>query len=87
MHCVILGTSNTFLIDWTKIIQSTMSTNYPHEGIAFLLGFVWAMQYHYNSPLCLQKTPNRVLLSFYVLVWLCNTPPRFFKYVMEPKEF
>jgi hypothetical protein len=28
----------------------------------------------------------KVLLSFYVLVWLCNTPSRFNRYVMEPKK-
>jgi hypothetical protein len=43
MHCEILGTSKTPLIAWTKIIQSIMFTNYLHEGIAFLLGFVWGM--------------------------------------------
>jgi hypothetical protein len=35
----------------------------------------------------LQITPNRVLFSFYILVWLCDTPPSFNKYVMEPKQF
>jgi hypothetical protein len=64
MHCEILGTSNTLPIAWTKIIQSIIFTNYLDEGIAFLLGFVWAMQYPYKNPWCLQKTPNRVLLSF-----------------------
>jgi len=63
MHCVILGTSNTLLIAWTKIIQSIMFTNCHHEGIAFLLGFVWAMQYPSKSPWCLQKTPNKVYFS------------------------
>jgi hypothetical protein len=27
------------------------------------------------------------MFSFYVLVWLCNTPLRSNKYVMEPKGF
>jgi hypothetical protein len=61
MHCVIMGTSNTPIITWSKIIQSTVFTNYPHEGIAFFLDFVWAMQYPSRSPCCLQKTPNKVL--------------------------
>jgi len=48
MHCVILGTSNTPPITLTKIIQSIMFTNYPHEGIAFLLGFGMVMEYPSN---------------------------------------
>jgi len=38
MHYVILGTSNTPPIAWTKIIQSMVFIEYPHEGIVFLLG-------------------------------------------------
>ncbi len=87
MHCEILGTSNTPPIAWTKIIQSIMFTNYLHEGISFFLGFVQAMPYPSRSPWCFQKTLNRVLFSFQVKVWLCNTPPGFFRCVMEPKEF
>jgi hypothetical protein len=30
---------------WIKIIQIMVFIEYPHEGIAFLLGFVKAMQY------------------------------------------
>ncbi len=87
MHCVILGISNTPPIAWTKIIQSIVFINHLHQSIAFLLGFVWVMQYPSKSPWCLQKTPNRVLLTFQVLVWLCNTPLGFIRYVMELKEF
>jgi hypothetical protein len=70
MHCVILGTSNTFLIGWTKILQSIVFTNYPHEGTAFLLGFVWAMQYPFKSPWCLHITQIRYffLLGFGIVV-------------------
>jgi hypothetical protein len=39
VHWVILGTSNTPPISWTKIIQFMGFIEYPHEGIAFLLGF------------------------------------------------
>jgi hypothetical protein len=87
MHCVIMGTSNTPLITYTKIIQSIMFTSYLHESITLFLDFFWAMQYLSKSPWCLQKTPNKVLISFQVLVWLRNTHLRFSKYVMEPKEF
>jgi hypothetical protein len=38
-----MGVSNTLPIALTKIIQSIVFTKYPHEGIAFLLGFVKAM--------------------------------------------
>jgi hypothetical protein len=34
-----MGKSNTLPIALTKIIQSTMFTKYPHEGILFLLRF------------------------------------------------
>jgi hypothetical protein len=30
---------------WTKIIQTMVFIKYLHEGIAFLIGFVKAMQY------------------------------------------
>jgi hypothetical protein len=36
---------NTPPITWTKIIQSMVFTEYPHEGIVFILSFVRAMQY------------------------------------------
>jgi hypothetical protein len=41
----ILDISNTPPIAWTKIIQTKMFIEYPHEDIAFLLGFVKATQY------------------------------------------
>jgi hypothetical protein len=34
-----MGSNNTLLIIWTKIIQSKVFTKYPHEGIAFLFKF------------------------------------------------
>jgi hypothetical protein len=40
-----MGIRNTPLIAWTKIIQSMMFIEYPHEGLSFLLGFVKVMQY------------------------------------------
>jgi hypothetical protein len=33
-----MGTSNTPLMAWTKIIQSMVLIEYFHEGIDFLLG-------------------------------------------------
>jgi len=45
MHWEIIGTNDTPLNSWTKIIQPMVFTKYPHEGTAFLLGFGMAMQY------------------------------------------
>jgi hypothetical protein len=42
---IMLDISNTPPKAWTKIIQTMLYLKYPHEGIAFLLGFVKAMQY------------------------------------------
>jgi hypothetical protein len=42
------GHKNTPPITWTKIIQSMVLIKYPHEGIAFLLGFVKVMQYPFE---------------------------------------
>ncbi len=39
MHRIILSTSNTPLVAWTKIIQSIVLIEYLHEGIAFLFKF------------------------------------------------
>jgi hypothetical protein len=63
MHCVILGTKQYPSNSLDQKFQSMVFTNYPHEGITFLLGFVWAMQYPSRSPWCLQKTPNKVFFS------------------------
>jgi hypothetical protein len=38
-HSVIMGTSNTPPITWTKIIQSMVFIKYPHEGITFYFRF------------------------------------------------
>jgi len=39
VHLVILGTTNTPPMTWTKIIKSMVFTKYPHEGITFLFRF------------------------------------------------
>jgi len=76
MHYVILGTTNTPPIAYTKIIQSIVFTNYPREGIAFLLGFVWVMQYPFKSPMVFAKCPKKgiaFLTGFgMVMLYPCN---------------
>jgi len=48
-HWIIMDTINTPPIAYSKIIQSILSIKYLHEGIAFLLGFVRAVQYLFKS--------------------------------------
>jgi hypothetical protein len=46
-----MGTNNTPLITWTKIIQPMVFIVFPNEGVLFIVGFVMAMHY----PLKFQK--------------------------------
>jgi hypothetical protein len=58
MHCVILGIKQYPFNSLDQKNQSIVFTNYPHEGIAFLPGFVCAMQYSSKNPWCSQKNPK-----------------------------
>ncbi len=91
---VLLGQCNTLPNSKRYVMEPKGFMGYFGKGSASELNSFGHEQYPYNtlnqnnvSPWCLQTTPKKVLLSFQVLVWLCNTPPYFNRYVMEPKGF
>ncbi len=91
---VLLWLCNTPLGFNRYVMEFNRFPIYPKRGIAHALNNYGHKQYPSNSltkiiqsMVFIKYLHVKVLFSFQILVWLYNTPPRFNKYVMEPKKF